>query len=138
MIYLETQFRNKIQVVHLVTNLQSHGAERIMAKIVTESDPAKFHHHVVSMGSIGPIGEYLRAEGITVEALAMSAKLSLAIAPFRFAAILRRFNPDVLHCWMYHANLFGALIAKIASVPHIVWSIRASNTNLAYYSLLTR
>jgi glycosyltransferase involved in cell wall biosynthesis len=135
---VKIELSEKIRIVHLVTNLESHGAERVLAKIVTASNPEKITHYVVSMKDVGPVGEYLRSMGIVVIALRLPSPAAIASAPFHFAAMLRRVRPHILHCWMYHANLFGALIGKVASQPYIIWSLRASNTHMEHYSLITR
>ena len=128
----------KIRIVHLVTNLHAHGAERVMAQLVTGSDPRRFHHQVVSMGIVGPIGEDLKSAGIEVCALNLPVKFSLMTAPFQLASLLRRSKVQVLHCWMYHANLFGTLVGKMSGVSHIVWGVRSSNPDLNHYSVSTR
>ena len=37
--------------------------------------------------------------------------------------ILRRYNPDIIQTWMYHADLVGGFIAKIAGFKSILWGV---------------
>jgi len=39
---------------------------------------------------------------------------------------------------MYHANLFGLLVGKMAGVPYIAWGIRSCNERLTSYRCTTR
>ena len=54
------------------------------------------------------------------------------------AAHLRRLRPDVVHCWMYHANLVGGGAALLAGRPPVIWSIRQTNLDLASIRRRTR
>ena len=35
-------------------------------------------------------------------------------------------NPDLIHTWMYHANLLGGILGKLSGTKKIVWSIRGT------------
>jgi len=39
----------------------------------------------------------------------------------RLARWIRESKPDVIHTWMYHANLVGALAARLAHDVPVVW-----------------
>ena len=122
-----------ITILHLITGLDVGGAEHQLYSLITQSDSQNFRHIVISLTGIGPVGERLRAGGIEVYALEMTGGLSLVTGPLKLLRMLRRRRPDILHCWMYHANLLGLLAGKLARVPHILWGVRCGDIGWPRY-----
>ena len=59
----------------------------------------------------------------------------------RLFRYIKTVSPDIVHSWMYHADLLGGIIAKIANVPKIIWGVRSAdflnqNTKITLESLL--
>jgi glycosyltransferase involved in cell wall biosynthesis len=128
----------RIRVLHLITDLDVHGAETVLSNLVKGSDANGFCHEVVSMTNVGPIGQHLILAGFKVSALRMRRGVPSPVALFRLGKIISRYKPQVLHCWMYHANLLGLFVGKLTGVPHILWGIRSANVELSNYGRLTR
>ena len=127
-----------IRVVHLSTGLEAGGAERQLSYLVKGSDCHTFHHIVVSVTNIGPVGAELASEGVEVSCLGMARDAPSPVGLFRLVRLLGRTQPQVLHCWMYHANLLGLIAGKLAGVKSIVWGIRSANPQPRTYSFSTR
>ena len=51
---------------------------------------------------------------------------------------IRRFRPDVMMTWMYHADLLGTLAAPLSGSPPVIWCLRCSNLDLSCHPRLTR
>jgi glycosyltransferase involved in cell wall biosynthesis len=49
------------------------------------------------------------------------------LAAVRLLRIIQKKRPHILQTWMYHADLLGLLVGKLAHVPSIVWNIQCSN-----------
>ena len=128
----------RIRILHLITGLDAHGAERVLSSLVKSSDASRFCHEVVSMTDVGPIGQQLILAGFKVSVLCMRRGVPSPAALLRLGKIMSRYKPQVLHCWMYHANLLGLLVGRLTGVPHIVWGIRSANVEVSTYSRLTR
>src|SRR5262249_42723413 len=54
------------------------------------------------------------------------------LAVFRLAAWIRESKPDVIHTWMYHANLVGGVAARLAGGFPVVWGIHHSPPDLSH------
>jgi glycosyltransferase involved in cell wall biosynthesis len=127
-----------IEVLHVITGLGAGGAERQLAMLCQNSDPARIRHQVVSLTGPGIWGARLARAGIPVRCLDLPrGKVSL-LAPLRLAAIVRAARPAILQSWLYHADLLGTLAAPLAGRPKLIWSIRCSDMRLELYSPLTR
>lgn len=112
-------------IIHLITGLDTGGAEMMLYKLVTND--SFFKHSVVSMIDIGPIGEKIRATGIPVHTLKMQRGVPDPRAIWQLIDLLCKEKPEILQSWMYHANLLGLIAGKLARVPCIVWGIHHSN-----------
>ena len=112
-----------VKVVHIITSLGQGGAEHMLVRLL-EASGAPERYHVVSLGDDGYYGGRLRANGTAVTCLKMRSSLSPLLALPRLVALLRRLRPDIVQTWMYHADLFGGVAARIAGVPRLIWGIR--------------
>jgi glycosyltransferase involved in cell wall biosynthesis len=109
-----------------------------MQQLILSSDPARFRHVVIALGEDGPIAQDLRAAGIEVRALGLKRGVPSPFALLQLISWLRHLKPDVLHCRLYHACLAGALSARLAGVPRMIWGLHSANDGLRDYSFLTR
>ncbi len=83
-----------------------------------------FDQEVVSLTNSGPVGERIAALGVPVRMLGMRRGVPNPLAVVRLAGMIRRFGPDVVQTWMYHADLVGGLAARLAGMRAVAWNIR--------------
>ena len=116
-----------IRVMHLIAGLSAGGAEVMLKQLVSAMDPLRFENSVVSMTNGGIIAEQLKSRGVGVECLAMRRGIPDPAGWVRLNSRLRRFRPEVLQTWMYHANLLGSLIIRNWPPTRLVWGLHHSN-----------
>jgi glycosyltransferase involved in cell wall biosynthesis len=114
-----------LKVVHVIVGLESGGAENMLRRLVEAGRPA-LDSTVVSLTTVGTLGEALRSQGFRVEAMGMTSAWQLPAVLMRLAGLLRRLHPDAVQCWMYHADFVGGLAARLAGCGNIVWGLRSS------------
>jgi len=114
-------------IIHIITGLNTGGAETMLYKLLFNIDRTKFEPMVLSLTDIGSIGKKIEKLGISVKALGMKRGVPDPRYVFRLAAILKKEKPDLVQTWMYHADLIGGLAAKLVRNIPIVWNIRHSN-----------
>lgn len=119
-----------MRVAFVITGLATGGAE-IMLERLLHTFSAGVVPLVISLGGQGDIGPRLQAKGIEVIALGMRAGVPSPAAVWRLASHLRRFRADVVHTWMYHADLVGGIAARLAGVRPVMWGIHQSNIDPA-------
>lgn len=111
----------------IITGLSTGGAETMLLKLLQGLDRRRFTPEVISLTSLGEIGPRLQAMGIPVWALGMRPGRPDARCFWALVRHLRQSAPDVVHTWMYHADLLGGLAARLAGVRALAWGIRHSN-----------
>lgn len=101
----------------------------MLQKLVFAMRPLGYDPSVVSLTGASRIGEELQDRGVPV--LALGGKRGILL-PGQMASVVkvyRRFQPHVIHCWMYHANLIGYGLVRLkhdASRPILVTSVRGA------------
>ncbi|MEM9804833.1 MAG: glycosyltransferase [Cyanobacteria bacterium P01_D01_bin.56] len=126
-----------IKLVIVITGLNTGGAEMMLLKLVERLSP-QFSSEVISLTEIGEIGKLIQSSGIPVTALGMRRGIPNPILFWRLVLLLQRCRPDIVHTWMYHADLLGGIAAKLAKVPVLVWNIRNSDLSPRRTRLSTR
>lgn len=120
-----------MKILHVIVCLDVGGAETALKRLI-ESDPAAIPDRVVvSLTSLGVIGESLRNQGVKIHALNVSPLgFNVPVALWRLVKLIRHYQPDIVQTWMYHANLLGGLAAYFAGYKNIIWGIRRTSLSL--------
>jgi glycosyltransferase involved in cell wall biosynthesis/SAM-dependent methyltransferase len=100
--------QNKIKIVHVIDNLRIGGAEKQLALFCRSIDRARFVQVVLCMRESGPLEQELLEMGAEILILGKKKKID----PFFFYRLVRglsKLDPDIVHCWLFSANLWGRL-----------------------------
>jgi glycosyltransferase involved in cell wall biosynthesis len=115
-----------LRVTHLIPQIGIGGSELQLCRLIRESSPDRAAHRVLyysdSLDSEG-LRVYERA-GILVEKVDRRGGPAFFIP--RLIGAVRGGSPDVLHCWLVSAALWGRLAGVVARVPDIILSFRSS------------
>ena len=118
-LFRRNNFRTKL--IFIAPDINSGGAENILfnvAKTLNKKDIV-----IISLTDIGFYGSKLKNYGYDFYALKMKKNI-FAIFKFIYLIILiYKYKPLIVHTWLYRANLFGGVAAKIAGVNKIYWTI---------------
>jgi glycosyltransferase involved in cell wall biosynthesis len=117
-----------INVAHVITGLDTGGAEMMLLKLVSGIDSRSFHSSVISLTDVGPVGERIRSLGVPVCSMGMRRDVPDVWALLRLMRRLRNEAPQVVQTWMYHADLVGGVAARLArrSIA-IAWNVQAGH-----------
>ena len=126
-----------MRIVFIITGLNTGGAEVMLLKVLERLDK-RFSPHVISLSDVGEIGLRIQALDVPVESIGMRRGVLNPRLFFQLVGRLKSLKPDVVHTWMYHADLFGGVAARLARVPAVGWGIRCSRLDRHKIKLSTR
>ncbi|MBF0439534.1 MAG: glycosyltransferase [Magnetococcales bacterium] len=126
-----------MRILFIITGLSTGGAEIMLLKLIEHLDRSQFTLMVISLTTLGEIGPRIAALDVPVLALGLRPSLPNPFLFFRLVNLIQQFKPDLVHTWMYHANLLGGLAARMAGVRSIIWGIHNSNLSIEVNKRLT-
>lgn len=115
------------RILHVITGLSDGGAEAVLFRLCATDSIT--HHHVVSLMDAGKYGPLLENVGVSVTCLNMPRGRATFTGLSKLWRLIRKERPDVVQTWMYHADLLGGVIARLAGSPNVNWGIH--NTTLS-------
>jgi glycosyltransferase involved in cell wall biosynthesis len=124
-----------IRVLHLITSFGLGGAETTLAQLVGRMDRNRFANSVVVMRHLPALRQ--QVPQVPLHCLEMRPSIPDPVAAARLLRIVRSERPQVLQTWMYHADLLGLAVGRLAGVPKTVWNIRRSFVNMQEHKLLS-
>jgi sugar transferase (PEP-CTERM/EpsH1 system associated) len=112
------------RILHLITELNTGGAQKALARLLSHLDCRRFAPSVACLyNGDETVAREIRSMGVGVADLRMTAKYRWD-AFWRLYRLLRRERPTILHTWMFHANVPGRLLGRLAGVPIVISSER--------------
>ncbi|MGL4609445.1 MAG: glycosyltransferase [Trueperaceae bacterium] len=115
------------RVAFIVTRLELAGAEKQLVQIATGLQERGWQVSVLSMLLPVAYEKDLRDKGVTVATLGMERGAPNPKYLFQAAGIFRKWKPQVLCTFNYHADVFGRFAGKLAGIPVVTSSIRNEN-----------
>ena len=109
----------RCRVLFIIPTLDRCGAEKQLTLLATRLPKDQFDVKVVLLTRIGPYLETLLNEGIPVELVGKKGKLSLR-AYRKLKSIIKSFQPDIVHTWLFAANAYGRMAAFACKVPVVI------------------
>src|SRR5579872_420192 len=77
--------RSMLTVLHLITGLETGGAQRALSRLVAPTDRGRVHSIVVSMTDAGALGPVIAAAGVDVRTLELPSAIPTPNGVLRLA-----------------------------------------------------
>jgi glycosyltransferase involved in cell wall biosynthesis len=116
-----------MKILFIITGLTTGGAQTMLLKLLSHMDAKRFSPEVISLTAEEEMGKRIEALGIPVHYMDMKPA---AVDPARFlklVGLVGRIKPDLVHTWMYHADLLGGLAARMNGISALAWCVRHSD-----------
>jgi starch synthase (maltosyl-transferring) len=126
-----------VKVSLLITDLNVGGAEKAMVSLAMGLDRNRWQLSVINLGGEEPLAAELRRAGFEVTCLGVSKRKPVK-AVRQLAAALREQKPQILQCFMFHANVAGRLAAVLARVPWVLGGLRVAEHEKSWHLIVDR
>ena len=127
---------DRISTLHIISSLGLGGAEAMLEKLTARG--LQKGVSVICLTADGPIGERIAKRGIPVWSLGLKGTWRDIGVMWRLFSHLRQVRPAIVQTWLYHGDLIGGLVARVAGVRCVVWNVRNSGAALQQLSARTR
>jgi len=125
-----------VRLIHVITGLNTGGAETALCRLLETLRPPAFEHVVVALGEPGSLSARVDAVA-ELHHLGMGSARPRLHDLWRLRRIVCASAPDVVHGWMYHANIVATLATMWLRLP-VLWGVRHSLHDLEKEKRLTR
>ncbi len=123
-----------IRVFHLITSLDTGGAEMMLNKVSAGLDKKRFSQTVACLKPMGDVGPLIQEGGVPAWSLGLSRSRPNPLVLGKLLADIRNFSPHILMTWLYHADLAGLGISRFFPSMKLVWNLRCSQMDMRRYS----
>lgn len=127
-----------MKVIYLISGLGYGGAETQLLRLALRLKARGCVVLVVSLTPPKAYVEELESAGIPVFSLDIRRKLPDPRPIFRIAKLIRSLQPEIVHSFMVHANLFSRLVRMLVPVPVLICSARSTDEGGRSRELLYR
>jgi len=115
-------FNKKIKLLHIIPSLEIGGAQEIIVEIAKNINKDKFKMMVYCLQNKSELLENICSQGVEVVLSNQKSNYDFKILP-KIVNFLKKERPDIIHTWMFGADLWGRLAAILTNVPIKVSSI---------------
>lgn len=132
----------KIKIFYLTTDTKIGGTEQMLLALLSRLDKDKYSPFICAIKFGGPLIEEARKIGVEGECLLKKVQSSkfkvqkliintitqffvFILISLRLAALLKKEKPDILHTFLFHANILGRIVGKLTGISVIISSQRS-------------
>lgn len=118
---------SKIKVLHLIPTLSSGGAERQLVNLVNTTSKEIVDHVVCAIDESYFFEPVIREAGYKVIKFDISGKHPFFKIASKFRDVIRDEKPDIVHSWLYNANVAARLAMVLGDKTPIITSIQSAD-----------
>jgi len=113
----------RICVVLVIDDLEYGGAQRQVVELANNMDSDRFNVHVCALSDYVPLGSQLRDSATRLHTIVKKHKMDLTVVP-RLARLLRVLHADVVHSYLFSADIASRVAGRLAGTAVVIGSER--------------
>ena len=114
-----------MKILYLITGLGGGGAEKVVVDLATRME--HLGHHVKIAYLKGEVVVNPQNDRIELVYLGLESLKQAKLAYINYKNLLDRFEPDVVHAHMVHANIFARISRKFRPVAKLICTAHSNN-----------
>jgi glycosyltransferase involved in cell wall biosynthesis len=126
-----------VKILHLITGLDIGGAEMMLFRLCKQQYLAGDEPVVISLKSEGKLKALFEEEKIKVVELGFPKGRFSATGFKLLVQQIKQVQPEIVHCWMYHANIVGSFASLFVKSVPVIWAIHNTTLSKTNSSSLT-
>lgn len=130
--------QKKTKILFLIRSLNYGGAQRQLVTLVKGLHERGHQVVVAAFYQDGPLEQDLHEAGVPVIILDKRKRWDVFPFLWRLICLVHREKPDILHGYLFEANLLTTLLKPMFPRIRMIWGVRASNMDLSQYDWLSR
>lgn len=133
-----------IKIIFVITGTGVGGAEKMLYHTITGINPERYAAKLCSLKKKGAFADKLESEGVEVYSLNMRDEATLMgwLDSLRVLALLVRYfmreRPDVVHSFLFRANILARIAGYLTGVPVIISSVRVMGGEQKWHHFIDR
>ncbi|MBI4430606.1 MAG: glycosyltransferase [Candidatus Omnitrophica bacterium] len=115
-----------IRLLYVIDKLTRAGSQKHLLQLVRSLPRQKFDIQIIALECGGPLEEELRSLNVPYRIIGISNWNSLGgIGGFaKLLNEMNRFKPDIVHSYLFTANFFSPIAARLLKIPAVIASRR--------------
>jgi glycosyltransferase involved in cell wall biosynthesis len=122
-------------IVLVISNLEYGGAQGQVVQLANHIDPYRFDVHICSLSDYVPLANQMVDPGRRLHIITKKWKYDVTVVP-RLAILLHRLKADIVHGYLFDAEIAARLAGRLVGTPLIFGSERNTNYLLKRRQLL--
>ena len=114
-----------MRILHIISGLRMGGAESILYRLCQHDKENR--HVIISLTDSQDDGMIHNKNNVSVHKLNFSNRKINLFELFKLYKHIKKIKPDVVQTWMIHADMIGGIVARLAGVKNIFWSVHYTN-----------
>jgi glycosyltransferase involved in cell wall biosynthesis len=124
-------------ILHIITSLGHGGTQNALVRLI-KATSGEYEHHVISLTGDCYYESRLLDLGVKVNVLGINTWYRGIQSLSILYKYIKHTQPDLIHTWLYHSDLIGGVIGRLATNAPIIWSIRGTKVQKGLVKLQTR
>lgn len=101
----------------------------VLTQLLENWNDAGDHQMVISLRQRGQLSARIESLNIPMVHLDLQPGKIDFSKFLKLLRLIRSYQPEIVHTWLYHADLIGGIAAKIASSASVIWGIHHTITD---------
>jgi glycosyltransferase involved in cell wall biosynthesis len=130
----ELMASNRIKILTVISNLEYGGAQRQLILLANRIDRSRFELDVCTLSDYIPLAAKSLSASCRVHMFPKRGKYDVSVV-VRIARLLRSGRYDIVHGYLFDAEIASRIAGRLAHTPVIIGSERNSNYNVKQHQL---